>query len=258
MPSPFPGMDPYLEGELWQTFHAQLVPEIARLLQPKLSPKYIARTQKRYVVVSPQEMDDFESVRYPDIDVREWSHGSSPPSDTEIAPPPLVMATVVREEIPHVWLEIREARKRKLVTAIEVLSPVNKQGSGRAEYLEKRDEFLHSSAHLLEIDLLRRGHRLPTRKRLPSVDYFVFLSRTKKRPLTEIWPLVLANPLPIVPVPLLNDDPDVGLPLQQALTNVYDICRYDIEIDYRQPPDVPLSKDKSAWANRLLRAADKR
>lgn len=24
MPSPFPGMDPYFEGDLWTTFHTQL------------------------------------------------------------------------------------------------------------------------------------------------------------------------------------------------------------------------------------------
>ena len=36
MPSPFPGMDPYLEGSLWTSIHTQLGVEIQRLLMPLL------------------------------------------------------------------------------------------------------------------------------------------------------------------------------------------------------------------------------
>lgn len=41
MPSPFPGVDPYLEGSIWSTVHQQLSSEIARQLAPKLAPKYV-------------------------------------------------------------------------------------------------------------------------------------------------------------------------------------------------------------------------
>ena len=34
MPNPFPGMDPYLEGDLWTTVHTDLCAEIARQLAP--------------------------------------------------------------------------------------------------------------------------------------------------------------------------------------------------------------------------------
>ena len=47
MSSPFPGMDPYLEGDLWTTVHSQLAAEIARQLAPKIAPRYVARTEKR-------------------------------------------------------------------------------------------------------------------------------------------------------------------------------------------------------------------
>ncbi|HID51529.1 MAG TPA: DUF4058 family protein, partial [Anaerolineae bacterium] len=44
MPSPFPGMDPYLEDRaIWPDVHATLITYIREVLQPQLRPKYIAR-----------------------------------------------------------------------------------------------------------------------------------------------------------------------------------------------------------------------
>ena len=37
MPSLFPGMDPYLEGEMWQEFHDRLVNQISAQLMPLLA-----------------------------------------------------------------------------------------------------------------------------------------------------------------------------------------------------------------------------
>src|SRR5207237_2291550 len=141
MPSPFPGMDPYLEGSLWMTVHAQLSAEIARQLAPKLRPKYLAWTTERCV--------------------REIPEGIA---------------------VPHVTVEIRDAANRQLVTAIEVLSPTNKRGEGRSEYLAKRQRLLLSTAHLMEIDLLRQGQRVPMQQPLPPAPYFILLSRTENRP----------------------------------------------------------------------------
>ena len=140
MPSPFPGMDPYLEGDLWTTVHAQLAAEVTRQLVPKLRPRYVPLTQQRFILV------------------------------------------------PHSWVEIRDTMNRRLVTAIEFMSPTNKRGNGRKEYLRKRLKLLRSTAHLLEIDLLRPGRRVPMREPLPGSAYFVFLSRAGHRPKTEVWP----------------------------------------------------------------------
>src|ERR1700674_2216382 len=47
MPSPFPGMDPYLEtNPIFQEFHTQVLAEIQALLQPQLRPKYVARLER--------------------------------------------------------------------------------------------------------------------------------------------------------------------------------------------------------------------
>ena len=43
MPSPFPGMDPYLEGYLWPDVHTALSAKIRQLLTPLIRPRYTAR-----------------------------------------------------------------------------------------------------------------------------------------------------------------------------------------------------------------------
>ena len=159
------------------------------------------------------------------------------------------------EAVPHVTVEIRDTANRQLVTAIEVLSPTNKRGDGREEYLSKRQRFLLSTAHLMEIDLLRAGQRVPMQQRLPPAPYFVLLSRVNDRPITEVWPIALDQLLPVVPVPLLPGDPDVLLDIQQALTNVYNLAGYDLAVDYSKTPEVPLRAQESTWAEERLRAS---
>lgn len=207
MPSPFPGMDPYLEGSLWSSVQTQLSAEIARQLAPKLRPQYLALTA------------DMQSA------------------------------------VPHVTVEVRDAANRQLVTAIEVLSPTDKRGDGYDEYLAKRRRILLSTAHLLEIDLLRSGKRLPMQTPLPDAAYFVFLSRAEQRPLTDVWPIQLRERLPGVPVPLLPGDGEVELDLRTALTNVYDLLSYDLAVDYTQLPEIRLPAAEAEWADTLLRTA---
>src|SRR2546423_14685368 len=128
MPSPFPGMDPYLEGDLWTTFHSQIAPEIARQLAPKIAPRYVALTEKRYILDSPEDLEVAIAGRYPDVGIVKVGKGRGAASSERFSAAPLEMATVFAEEVPHFWIEIRDAKQRKLVTVIEVLSPANKRG----------------------------------------------------------------------------------------------------------------------------------
>jgi uncharacterized protein DUF4058 len=121
--------------------------------------------------------------------------------------------------------------------------------------LAKRGRILHSSVHLVEIDLLRAGRRVPMREPLPSVPYFVFVTRVEDRPKTAVYPIPLDRPLPSVPIPLLPGDADVHLHLQQALTNVYDLLGYDLAVDYTRPAEMPLPAETATWAEELLRNA---
>jgi hypothetical protein len=155
--------------------------------------------------------------------------------------------------VPQVSIEIRDVARRELVTAIEILSPTNKRGEGYREYLDKRQRILLSAAHLVEIDLLRSGQRVPMQQSLPPAPYFVFVGRAERRPIVDVWPIQLADRLPQIPIPLLADDPDVTLDLQQALDTIYDALSYDLSVDYARPPDVPLEGVAAEWSQELLR-----
>jgi hypothetical protein len=143
------------------------------------------------------------------------------------------------EEIAILSLEIRDVAERRLVTVIEILSPVNKRGDGAHEYMERRQDLMRTRTHLLEIDLIRRGGRIPLEGFLPPAPYYVYLSRFTRRPKTEVWANSLRDPLPVVPVPLLPPDEDVPLELQTAVDNCFSLVGYQRLINYEEPPPLP-------------------
>ncbi|MEM7539413.1 MAG: DUF4058 family protein, partial [Chloroflexota bacterium] len=240
MSSPFPGMDPYLEGDLWSSFHTHMSIEIIRQLTPKIQPRYAAVAMKHFIM---EQMEDIV-ISYkkiaPDVGVTERPTMSlQKDSGVEIEPQvslaaPLRFATVMNVPTPKITLEIRDTNERQLVTVIEILSPINKTGKFYEEYIEKRTNILNSSAHLLEIDLLRKGHRVPMWESLPDASYFIFLSRAKQRPFTDIWPIKLKEQLPQIPVPLLDNDDDAILDLQAVFESVYKDGGYAGLVDYTQ------------------------
>ena len=262
MPKPFPGMDPYMENPAtWPDVHHALTTYIRDQLAPQIRPRYAARFTIRYVT----NLVDGAGVliMYPDVDVVEQLRGSDPPpsgASASIAlaeaPPPLTLTTFVPTQTRLATVEIRNVETKALVTVIEVLSPVNKRAAagGREEYLRKRGTLLQSDIHLLEIDLLRAGERVPMIDPLPDAPYFILLSRAERRPLCEVWPIGLSDLIPVVPVPLLPPDPDVYLDLGAALAQVYENAGYEDGLDYTQPPPPPpLTPADAAWVETVLR-----
>jgi hypothetical protein len=129
-----------------------------------------------------------------------------------------------------------------------LLSPVNKRpGQGRKENLEKRESFLGSPVHLVEIDLLRKWPRMPFEGQVPKSDYLAMVSNFYERPNCDAWPISLRQPLPHLLIHLLKPDPTVMLDLNAALRTAFERARYDLRIDYGKPPDPPLSEADAAW-----------
>lgn len=257
MPSPFPGMDPYLEHPLvWQDVHISLAGEIRDRLTPELRPRYIARLTRREIMDEP-DTDELR-IMMPDVAVvrRPPAEPMPQPEGIAVATPPAPTTTINVMTVPfrQVSIEIRDAASGLLVTAIEILSPVNKRpgAEGRDAYLRKRQNLLASTAHLLEIDLLRRGKRLPLDPMPPPAPYYVVLSRQDRRPEAEVWPIQLPDQLPVVPVPLIPPDPDVPADLGAALTAIYDRAGYDLDTDYNTEPFPPLEGEDATWAAQLL------
>jgi hypothetical protein len=113
---------------------------------------------------------------------------------------------------------------------------------------------MQTDTHLLEIDLLIIGERVPLAGgELPPAYYYVFLSRFTRRSRTEVWPVQLQETLPIVPVPLLPPDDDVPLDLQQAVDACFNLVGYEHLLDYSHPLPPPILDDGGAdWINEIL------
>ena len=265
MASPFPGMDPYLEGELWQEFHETLASAIRAQLMPRLAPKYVALLAKRYTLDRPA-LGVFNApplrVVYPDVRVVAPASASGAPTPSTMpAPGPGGIAAPAVElpsyvDVPQLSVEIRDVAERRLVALIEILSPANKQGDGAREYHDRRLDLLRTQAHLLELDLLRGGARIPLAGAPPPAPYYVFLSRSQRRPFTQVWPIALRERLPVVPVPLLPPDPDVPLDLQAAVVDCFGLVGYERLLPYADPPPPPeLGPEDAAWVAAILRDA---
>jgi len=257
-------MDPYLEHpRFWSDVHQRLASEISDRLTPRLRPKYVARLIPRQVLDRPDEEE--LRVMFPDVAVHPLPAMARLPlagggAAVAIAPAPMKATNIMRVPFRQVTVEIRSVASGLLVAAIEILSPVNKraESEGRDAYLRKRDGLLGASVHLLEIDLLRRGERLPVEPPIPeTTDYAVVLSRSDARLNAEIWPIALPEPLPVVPVPLLPPDPDVPLDLGAAIQSIYDRAGYDLDVDYSAPPWPPLTRTQSTWAENILRRIER-
>lgn len=259
MPSPFPGMDPSLENPAtWPNLHLNLIAGIQRRLTRDLRPRYFARAEER-VYISDED-DPGRPVIVPDVRIIAKQDDSAAiwnrPEGSVATIEPVVMTTLIEDEIHEPRVEVIDAKTKSVVTVIEVLSPTNKIAGSRGQesFRKKRSEVMGSSSHWVEIDLLRSGLRLVAGEMLPRGDYFVHVSRVDRRPKGLVWPIRLHQPLPVVDIPLLPGDDDYRLDLQQILNAAYDDSGYDLETDYTVDPPPPLTAEQAEWIDRHLRS----
>lgn len=157
MSSPFPGMNPYLENpELWSAVHSRLIVAIADALADILSQDYRIEIEKR--TYWHDETGDDVLISIPDVSVLSKINKSADiNTSVAVAELPSINPTKILltapEEITERYLEIREVKTGKVITAIEILSPKNKRtGEGKTAYLQKRRRVLQTQTHLIEID----------------------------------------------------------------------------------------------------------
>jgi hypothetical protein len=249
-------MDPFIESRrIWSDFHLDLAAEIRAHLNARIQPGYYA-TAVTYVTYDVIEVAQSKPrAMSPDVsvwrtDLRVPTHGTAAVID-----PPLAQSTVPLEvPVRLAQVEVREAGTDTLVTAIEILSPINKRaGRERQKYLRKRRELLRSEVHVMELDLLRGGERSPLETALPPAPYYVTLARLDQRPYVDVWPIQLTTRLPVLPVPLSAPDPDVSLDLGAIVQAVYERGGYATRIDYHQPvPPPPLESEQQVLVEHLL------
>ncbi|WP_165249773.1 DUF4058 family protein [Paludisphaera soli] len=253
MPSPFPGMNPWIEqDDIWPDFHSAFIPALRHRIASQVLPKYMVLMEEN-VYVHEEPGRPVRSIR-PDLAATRLDEG---PARGGAALAELEAPTrleIPAEEIVRLpFLKILDRQDRELIAVVELLSPANKRrGNNRGGYLQKRREILGSAANLVEIDLLRGHPPMPPTDR-PPCAYSVLVSRAERRPGVGFWPIGLRDRLPIIPIPLRAPDADARVDLQEALNQVYDEAGYAYFL-YHGLPEPPLSAEDEAWARGLLPA----
>lgn len=259
MPSPFPGLDPFIEGQAWDDFHPEWITDLRAVLLARVRPRYVVRVERR--VYLEHVPDESTRIARPDILILQRDRGraavtTSGDAASAVATPYVELTLPIPEEQGEAFLTIRDRGTMEVVTVIELLSPANKRpgADGFREYLAKRGAVLRSAAHLVELDLLRGGQRLPTYEPLPTADYYTIVSREASRPRARIYPWTLRDRLPTIPIPLAASDADVPLDLQAAFDAAYDRAGYDLLLDYAASVQPPLPEADADWVRETLAA----
>jgi hypothetical protein len=259
-------MNPYLEQEdVWHDFHTRLIPVAAAVLAPQLRPDFIVKVDTTVYVHEPPASDRHLLGR-PDVFVTTSAASQAVPprhaqqavtaAAAETAAPAYgrIPTGIDVEELG--FIEIRDRESRSVVTVIELLSPSNKDpNKDLPQYLAKRRQLLASGVHYVEIDLLRGGTRPPV-EGLPDCDYYAMVSRAEERPRVALWPLLLRDRLPDIPIPVRAPHADARLDLQAALNRVYDEAGYEDYI-YKGAPQPPLHPTIAKWAEAFIPAASR-
>jgi hypothetical protein len=247
-------MNPYLEqDDVWEDFHLNFMTRAQEVLAGEVGPNYVVKVETRLYVheLSAKERRLGGRADVGIAIVPGASQTATPAAAVASAPLEVIFPSVDIER--YASLEIHDRRNRRVVTAIELLSPTNKKpGPDRDDYVGKRRLVMATPCSFVEIDL-RRGGQRPGPPEPPPCDYYVLVSRNQDRPRHGIWPIGLRDPLPVVPIPLKPPDADVPLDLKAVLDRVYDAADYGKYI-YGETPEPPLSEEDAAWARQFVPA----
>ena len=259
--NPFPGMNPYLEHpRLWPDVHNSIITALRNYLARRLRPEYRVTTQERvYVLAEPDSNGNGSGgVRVTDVAVLALA-GETGASVGHTAPEHGKEAIAVRlpttELFKERYLEVRTVDREQVIAIIELLSPTNKAGgAGHNEYLAKRVAVLSSATHLVEIDLLRAGRRMPIIGDAPNRHYRILIADARRQePVGDLYVFDFRGEIPGFVMPLAKDAEGIAVNLNGVVNDVYTDGSFDLGIDYQQDPEPPLSDADRAWLAQLLR-----
>jgi len=254
MPTPFPGMDPYLEhSQLWPDVHLGLISAIRTELAPRLSPRYTVSVEERTYIAS---TDPASFVGRADVAIstqRKPMPALAGGNGGIAVREPVAVYVPTSDVVTERYLEVRSVQYGYVVTVIELLSPSNKRpgSEGLREYQTKRETLLTTRTSLVEIDLLRAGERPAISDPIPESDYRIVIVRGWERPRASLYAVDVRDTIPTIPIPLQRGEEETLLDLNTLLHRLYDQAVYNLRIDYRQPAVPPLDDAAAAWAAKL-------
>ena len=255
MPSPFPGMDPYLEPH-WLDVHSRLVTYASDGLNETLPTDLVASTEERVAVEGNADAPQHTIV--PDVRIIEPLQISPQAIEGNavgnVATLPFRLFAQ-SEPTTERFIKLIETDTERLVTVIEFVSPTNKLGEGLGAFRKKRAELLAAGVNFVEIDLVRAGNWRKLLEPFRTTRHISLYRVTIRLPnevgVVQIQPISLRETLPKIPIPLRAMDPPLYLELQPLLNRAYDNGRYARRLDYSKPLDPPLDGDDAVWAEQL-------
>lgn len=254
MKSVFPGVDPFLEAQgYWPEFHLKFINYLQEAIADKLPGEYEARIDERMNLI---DLTQDEEQRFrPDVAIlRDDAARGGRPGQEEggvATLEPVTIPIAFIDDERQAYIEIRHRPSRTLVTVIEVLSPSNKGGNGRRDYLIRRNALLRQNVGLVELDFLVKGQRLPMDAPLPPGDCYAFVAPAERQPDCDVYAWSIQRVLPTIPIPLRVPDPPVRIDLGAVYGLTYERGAYARSVDYATALDVPLSEGDRVWAEQL-------
>ena len=259
MPSPFPGMDPYVEPR-WGTFHSSMNFAFMDALNQSLPGDLEALTEEQVRVedLAGEQLQGYSpDVTVVDLGEPDPDRRPAPDGGFAVAEPirlrrrrgPIVSRSIVI---------VDGEGGGRVITALELLSPWNKlSGRLNRDYRRKLRDYENGGTNWVEIDLLRspRNH-LPVRwdaLRPAHRSNYLVVTYLAAADELEAVPISIRQRLPTIGIPLRERDPVVPLDLQAAFHRAFAAGPFK-RIDYTRPPDPPLSDADAAWAAELLAA----
>jgi hypothetical protein len=239
-------MDPHLEHPtLWPDVHNSLAIAIADAVTPQIAPRYYVALGRRTYLIEP---NDYVFFGHPDL-----------AADTErataldrLASGILEVSIPTMDETHENYLKVCETKSGDVVTVLELLSPANKLHSeGRKQYEQKRNQILATHTSLVEVDLLRAGKPMTFVGKPIHSDYRILISRGWQRPRAQLYAFNLRSPIPQFPLPLQRGEIEPLVDLNTVLHELYTRARFDLRLDYEQPPVPPLGDEDAVWAAML-------
>ncbi len=255
MPSPFPGFDPFMESAaFWSDFHARFINSWCEAIADSLPSDCEAGIGDRVHLI--EHDPDSRKLVFPDVSSTQGDERKQVSNQQAVATlEPVTIPLTILEGPKETYIEIIHRADRTLVTTLELLSPANKNQPGRIEYLAKRNSLLYQPVHLVELDLLRGGKRLPMNRPLPPGDSYYLISRVEQRPDCQVYAWMLAHPLPTLPVPLRFPAADLLIDLREVFNTTYARGRFQRRIDYHGSVPPQLCENEQPWAASLIQTA---
>lgn len=253
----YPGINPHLNSYLqqdgggWESFHAEYIGELRRVLDKVLPPGYLAISERSLQIRETTSTEKPAGRTRPNILVYQTGVSASSLATAPIANPTvtLQLADLIDEEkflISVVVYQVGENAPGPPVTRFEILSPANKLGgSHHSRYIDRRWETLQQGLCLIEVDFLHETP--PILSALPSYPddepnaypYSIIVSDPRPalpQGQSKVYGFGLDDPIPKIAIPLANEDSCV-LDFGQVYHQMFENWRFALAtVDYEQEP----------------------